>query len=116
VVVETRGVTAEGHRFQRSQHEDVVSVLSRSEHRRERGRRRDSLDLLRGRVREVQYDGAGRVTALLVRTTAERRLLRVEDVALRALLGEVDLTRGDYLFGLDGNVVRSVVDPFEVSA
>jgi peptidoglycan hydrolase-like protein with peptidoglycan-binding domain len=116
VVVETRGVTAGGHRFQRSQHEDVVSVLSRSEHRRERGRRRDSLDLLRGRVREVQYDGAGRVTALLVRTTAERRLLRVEDVALRALLGEVDLTRGDYLFGLDGNVVRSVVDPFEVSA
>ncbi|MDP3893585.1 hypothetical protein, partial [Nocardioides sp.] len=116
VVVESRGTTAEGHRFQRSQHEDIVSVLSRSEHRRERGRQRESLDLVRGRVREVQYDRAGRVMALLVRTTADRRLLRVEDVPLRELLGEVDLTRGEYLFGLEGNVVRSVVDPFEVPA
>lgn len=116
VVVECRGISAQGHRFQRSQHEDIVSVRSRSEHRRERGRQHEALDLVRGTVRELQYDRAGRVMALLVRTATDRRLLRVEDLALRDLLGEVDLTRGDYLFGLEGNVVRSVVDPFEGDA
>ncbi|WP_219948669.1 peptidoglycan-binding protein [Salinibacterium sp. M195] len=116
VIVESRGVSAEGHPFQRSHHGDIVSVLSRSEYRRNRGRTVESWELLRGHVREVKYDRAGRVMAMLVRAAAGERVLRVDDETLRRLLSETDLGAREFIFGVDGNIVRSVVSPFEGAA
>jgi hypothetical protein len=116
VVVEARGISEGGHGYSRQWHDDIVSVMSRSEFRRARGSESDGWELLRGRVSEVQFDRGGRVMALLVTARSGHRLLRVDDVALRELLTELELGDGEYLFGLSGNVVRSVIDPFEPAA
>ncbi len=112
--VEAQGVTAEGHRFTRAIRQDVVRVLARSEFRRQRAEDSNNLRLVRGIISELQYDRIGRVMGLVITTSHYRRAVRVEDLPLRQLLSEIKFDQGDYILGLDGDVIRSVVDPVGV--
>lgn len=112
--VDIQGVTPEGHRFLRTSRTNVVDVLSRSEWRRQRGRRRDNWQVIRARVTEVLFDREAQINGIVLMRDGRQRAFRIADERLRQLLRGVDLADGEFLFGIDGDVVRSVVDPLRV--
>ena len=108
--MEVQGTTLEGHPFTRAKQDSVVRVLPRSEFRRQRAKKYNNLQLIRGYVSELQFDRAGRVIGLVIDTQEYRQAFHVDDLMLQQLLSEIELDQGEFIFGIDGDVIRSVVD------
>lgn len=111
--IEVQGVSPEGHRFMRSCHENLLKILPRSEWRRQRGRKKEKWDLVRARVSEVVLNQNLKGLGLVIRSRKKRRAVRVENPILQDLLTSIDLSEGEYVFGLEGDIVQTVIDPLQ---